>query len=208
MKNKNNNKKIVPFPKKMVQSQPSQDFINHTKDTFDFEKGFIIHQSKKIEVEKRNILGAFDMFLPKDFQIMDDELIRIKYPNYHSTNKIVFTTEDTTVNITFDIQNIFVTVGDLPVICKASSASILDFYSTANILEMRTNKEGNSTFSYLTCVIPSADYPIYNFTSYFCIHGYLIVGNCNCFHRDMHDWQILFKKILETVQPSKRKFYM
>ena len=190
MESKYIDEQIISLKMRINHLRTSPHLVEKQKDQFDFEKGLIVYQTKEIPVKKRKVLESFE--------VMDDALVRVKYPAFQSADRIVFTNEDTTVNIIFNIQGISENTDDLLEISKEFKKIISKVYPMID-LKAHINTKGNTDFSYITCITPSLDHPIYNLTFFFFIEDCFITGACNCFETDREDWEVIFLKLLETI---------
>lgn len=68
------------------------------------EKGYIIVKYEKLLLEEKSLYDdKIKIILPKDFDIMNDELLNSKYPSNEELD-YVYTSEDTTVNFNFSLE--------------------------------------------------------------------------------------------------------
>ena len=63
-----------------------------------------LDNGEKVETEYYNFEDAFFVKVPKDFKQMDEETIKVKYPNPNPPT-YVFTNEATTMNVAISITN-------------------------------------------------------------------------------------------------------
>ena len=197
--------KIIVFKNQIHQLRLQEEELEQLQDQFDFEKGWIVYQTKKMPVKKQTILNMFDMFLPKSFQVMNDTFVRIKYPALYNSDAVIFTNEDATADILFHIQGVPFIVENLPEICKIHCELLSQTHPTVKIIDVGTQTEGQTIFSYMMCVAPGTDHAIYNLVFCFCIQDCLITGACNCLAIERENWEVIFLKLLETITDLQMK---
>lgn len=192
-------KDIIKFKNQINQLILQAEELNILEEEFDFEKGFIVFHEQKIDVKKVKVKEWFEIFLPKDFHILTDDSVQLKYPAYQNPNKVIFTNEDTTINILFDFQEVNTIQEDIPEIRDEFSEMLLRLYPASKILKKDVIETYMNEIAYFSIITPTLEQPIFNYMFYFQVQDGLISGSCNCLETEQDYWEALFLKILETI---------
>jgi hypothetical protein len=153
-----------------------------------------------IELVTKSLLNdKVEMKVPKDFDIMKEEMLQLKYPSEQRPT-LVFTDEPGTINVALNhIQS------------KASQASIVlykdNFLKTfknvypsaewkgSGVLEVNGRKVG-----YLELVTPAIDTDIYNLMFFTDVEGRLLLCTFNCTKEKMAEWTPVGQQILHSLR--------
>lgn len=183
-------------------SQPEP--INPYAIENDIHNGYVIVKYKKLDIEEKKIMdGSLSMMLPSEFQIMDESLARAKYPDEDRPDYI-YTNEDTTVNLTFSLDNSGVIHDDeVEEVKDILKNQIKRLYPGTKIEDSKPIKTDEKNVSYFFFEIPLIDGNLFQLM-FFMEHKYqLIMGAFNCGIYQKKQWEPLILQMLKTLKEVK-----
>jgi len=146
---------------------------------------------------ERTILDKIKVLIPRDFKLMDDEMIALKYPSKKGFTFMAYTDEDATVNIAFEHTPNKAMLKDLPAIKQVLEGQFnqpgIDFQKS----EIR--KINDRDFIIIEMVTPAMDTPVYNLMFITSLEDRLLIGTFNCTVDKVQQWKSTAYQILNSV---------
>jgi len=146
---------------------------------------------------ERTILDKIKVLVPRDFNLMDDEMIELKYPSKKGSAFMAYTDEEATVNIAFEHTPNKAMVKDLPAIKQALEGQFnqpgIDFQKS----EIRKINGGD--FIIIEMVTPAMDTPVYNLMFITSLEDRLLIGTFNCTIDKLQQWEPTAYQVLNSV---------
>lgn len=154
-----------------------------------------------LEMEQKTLFNRLVIYLPNDFEKMSAENMKVKYPS-ETRPKIIFTSDDESVNIGFNILNQDEDVADEDI--SEYRDLMIYFYVQINpnvkMLDSGDFKiADNTTVAYYTFPNFAIGGQIYNVVSVLQIDKKVVVINMNCLKKDMDKYELMFQGILKTI---------
>jgi len=178
----------------------AQEFGRNTN----IQKGYIWLGGDKLLFSEREIIKKkLWMWLPNDFELLEKELRELKYPNENRPD-IIYTNDDTTINVSFSYPEKRLTDEQKNKICIATEQVMRLRYSDESILDTGAADIGENKMEYLIFVAPAMDALIYNHMYFLSLNERLLIGNCNCMMQDSEDWKELFKQMIASIRIAER----
>ncbi len=182
---------------KEVEAGEKEDYFNVEND---INKGYIIVKYQKLELEEKEVMdGKLKMCLPKNFELMPEELVSIKYPDEDGP-EYIYSDESSTVNITFSLEEGEVDASEVEEIRDITIKEIKRLYP-ANPIEdkalLQTEVGPIGTFSFQ---VPLVDDESYNLMFFMALSEGLLVGGFNCNGYDKKEWQPVVMQLLTTIK--------
>lgn len=167
----------------------------------DIHNGFIIVKYKKLEIEEKEILdGSLSMMLPAEFQIMDENLAKVKYPDEDRPDYI-YTNDDTTVNLTFSLDNSGeLDNNEVEEVKNLLAKQIKRLYPASKIEDSQTIDAEGKNISFFSFDIPLIDGNLYNLMFFMEHKKQLLMGSFNCSIYQKKQWKPLIRQMLMTVK--------
>ncbi|TCO68976.1 hypothetical protein [Marinisporobacter balticus] len=188
---------------KKIKESKSEDSKNIYNIENDIQDGFVIVKYKKLEVEERELLdGDILMFMPTEFEIMDEELAEIKYPGEDKPDYI-YTNEDTTVNLTFSIEEGEINNEEIEEVRDILAKQMQKLYPASKIEDSETLQLDEKSISYFSFDVPLLDGDLYNFMFFMEIKGELLMGTFNSSVYQKKEWKPILKQMLMTIKENK-----
>ncbi|WP_129599957.1 hypothetical protein [Anaerophilus nitritogenes] len=190
---------------KKIKESKSEDSKNIYNIKNNIQDGFVIVKYKKLEIEERELLdGEILMFIPKEFEIMDEELAEIKYPGGDKPDYI-YTNEDTTVNVTFSIEEGIINNEEIEEVKDILQKQMERLYPASKIEDSETIKVGEKSISYFSFDVPLLDGDVYNFMFFMEIKGQLLMGTFNSNVYQKKEWRPIIKQMIMTIKENPEK---
>ena len=169
------------------------------------EEGYVIIKDEKIKLEKKEIIkDLVTMLLPKNFEIMDKELAKIKYPN-ESRAEYIYTNEEGDINFTFSYFNDEVaTEKDIQKAKEVYKKLILKMNPSVKIGEDSILKSEEKNIYYFEFISPSLDVEIYNILFTINVDERLLLGTFNCTIEDKYALDKIAKTLIQSVEINNK----
>lgn len=166
-------------------------------------KGYFWMEGDKIPVKRRSIRDLFSMVLPKNFEIMKEKQIEMKYPSLSSKDDyMILTNDETTVNIVFLFSKLQLKEEEH----KAARDEILEIFKKLNpsITIEEVGEVGKEPeIAYFSYISPGLDSNLYNLSFIFSAKSIFIKGSFNCGEYEKDDWKDIIKQMIESIQPNE-----
>ncbi|MHC1748108.1 MAG: hypothetical protein AB9856_06945 [Cellulosilyticaceae bacterium] len=187
---------IIKFIKAQKQPQESIYTIENN-----IENGFVVVKYQQLMVEERVLLdGEISMCIPKDFEMMEEDLAEMKYPGEDKPDYI-YTNEDTTVNLTFSIDDDGeISDEEVVEVRDILAKEMKRIYPATTIEDMETIEANHKSISYFAFEVPLIDGNVYNFMFFMEVNDALLLGNFNCSVYEKKEWKIILKQMLTTLK--------
>ena len=163
---------------------------------FFISTGFLV----KPELEIKSLLNnKIELKIPKDFAIMSEELLKLKYPSERRPT-LVFSNDSGGINIALNLTS-----------NPANQESILpykdNFVQTFKSLHPKAiwKDHGVSLINgrkvgYLELITPAIDTDIYNLMFFTDLEGKLLLCSFNCTIKDIEEWKPIAKEIMNSLK--------
>lgn len=156
--------------------------------------------AKRVDLEKKSLLSnRIELKVPKEFQIMSEEMMNTKYPSDRKP-KLVYTNRSGGINVALNLtesqanQNLIIPYKDnLLETFKGIYPSAE--WKSSGVKEINGRKVG-----YLELVTPAIDTKIYNLIFFTDLDGKLLLCTFNCTINDMEDWIPTAKEIMNSLR--------
>jgi len=140
-------------------------------------------------------LGDFSIKIPKDFKIMKDEVVAVKYPSQNPPS-LVYTNEEGNINIAFNLNDVSMKESEIEEYVKMMEKSYLQIVDEVDVNFFERN---GHQIGVLKFVSPASDTDIYNHSLVFSVDGKLRVINFNCTEKYMEEWKEVGEFIATSI---------
>lgn len=167
------------------------------------EKGYIIVKYEKLLLEEKKLYeGKLKIILPKDFDLMSDDLLNSKYPSNEELD-YVYTSEDTTVNFNFSLEEGEVLNEEVEEIRDIILNEFRRMYPHSKmedikIIEKEDKKIG--TFSFIANVI---DGELFNKMYFIPLKMGLLILTFSCDIFQKKEWENILDDIILTIEEKE-----
>lgn len=200
-------KQVFPF-RKVTRISDTSTYKNKSVSKNDNVKNDIVI-SQKFDIVKqefktksyfitRNLLdNRLSMSLPNNFTIMDDGVVRLKYPRL-TKSSIVYSNSKSTVSIAIGLTEHQSTQAHLPEIKKTLDEQYSK--SLVQIISSSIEKINGIDFIKMEFMSSAVDGAIYNLMFITSVENRLIVGTFNCTEPLRNEWESKGKKMINSVK--------
>ncbi|MGN9170819.1 hypothetical protein [Paenibacillus polymyxa] len=153
-----------------------------------------------IPLELRVILdGQVEVSVPKSFSLMPLEQTKFKYPSVHRP-EVIYTSEDGTVNITFNRTESTLVDEELPDFVEQMADTLRAVQPIRNWLgtQVIVNHSGLS-IGVIRFVAAGVDTNLYNEILLFTHAGQVMMGTFNCMESDMEVWLPVAENTVQSL---------
>lgn len=146
----------------------------------------------KAQVQELELISLFDNKLeikvPVDFEIMSDELLKLKYPlNRRPT--LVYTNESAAVNVAFNLTANPANQELLHTYKSTFITTFSSFYPDAEWIDNGIKTVNNQDVVYLELITQAVDNDIYNLIFFTNLDGKLLLCTFNCSKEKVTNWK-------------------
>lgn len=169
----------------------------------DINNGYAIICYDKIDFIYKSIDNyKFSMLIPENFKIMDEELAEIKYPGADKP-EIIYTNEETTINLTFNLLDDNTSNDDIEPIKNEMVRHMKRLYPASEFYDDETiqTSEGKNV-SYFSFNVMLVDNEILNIMFFMEFEKKLIMGGFNCLIYQKNEWSPIIKQMLCSVKEN------
>jgi hypothetical protein len=153
-----------------------------------------------IELETKTLLnGKINLKIPKNFDIMSEEMLKLKYPSERRPT-LVYTNESGEINVALNLtqnkanQNIIAAYKDNFV------QSFKNSYPTATWKDKNIKEINGRKVGYLELITPAIDTEIYNLMFFTDLDGKLLLCSFNCTKKNIAEWSVVAKEIMNSLK--------
>ena len=139
--------------------------------------------------------GPFAVKIPKDFELMSEENLKIKYP-LENRPKLVYTNDDFSINVAYSVQENSLSNDDI----SATIDSMNELYGKLfTVLESGVFVIEGRNIGYMKFITPAIDSNIYNHFLVMSIDGKLTLISFNCIEKYREEWEKVGDFILDSI---------
>lgn len=159
------------------------------------EMTFTTNKGNVIKTEYKD-LGNFSVKIPKDFEVMSDELLKIKYP-YGNVPKKAYSNEDASISIVYNLDRTSLNGNKLSSYIESLKLSFSKMGYIYYYFPHKVNGNEIHTFSFNSQAI---DTTIYNYMAFFEVDGELVIFSFNCTSNYQAEWSSVAEYIVKSIK--------
>lgn len=140
--------------------------------------------------------GKITAVMPESFDVMSDDMRRMKYPI--NSPRYIYTTPDSTVNLNVNFNG---TLKDEDVFAfgKQMLGVLKNTFPTGKFGEAKLITSGKNIY-FIDFITAALDQPIYNAMFFFSLEGKQGIGSWNCLGKDRWFWAPIFEHAVKTME--------
>ena len=155
--------------------------------------------AQTIELVKKDILGGkVEILLPKEFGIMSEEMMKVKYPSDRRPT-LVYTDEPGTINVAFNHSASQVTQEQIETFKDSFVGMFKNLYPSAEWKSSGVKVINGRKVGYLELITPAVDTKIYNLLFFTDLDSRLLICTFNCVEAEQVRWTDPAQKILNSL---------
>lgn len=180
------------------QQKNEENLFNHVNNIDD---GYVIIQYEKLKLSKRELVdGKITMTFPEEFQDMDDEAIKVKYPE-EDRPRYIYCNQETTVSFNFNIEEEQVKNEEIEEVKDILKRQIMRLYSISKAeMDELIQTEQGKTVGVFAIEIPVLDGTLFQISYFMSTKGGLLIGGFNCDADEKKEWSPVVKQLLTTIE--------
>ncbi|MGE7950000.1 hypothetical protein [Lysinibacillus sp. NPDC093688] len=169
------------------------DIVKAIKD------GQLMIEDETIEFKEMSFYeGKIRMCMPAAFDVMEPELMDIKYPSSRRPDYI-YTSESTSINVTLKIMEQQVKEEELEDFTEAMRNILQKTQPTTKMLDIGMNEINGLQIGYFDFISPALDNKIYNLMFLFIVGENVTMGSVNCLKKEMDIWKPIAYGMMESI---------
>ncbi|MGA3599093.1 hypothetical protein [Lysinibacillus agricola] len=171
----------------------------HTDIVKAIKEGQLLIEDETIEfIEMSFYEGQIKMCIPTTFDVMEQELMDIKYPSSRRP-EYIYTSESTSINVTLKIMEQQIQAEELEDFTETMMTILQKTQPTAKMLDIGMNEVNGVQIGYFDFITPALDNKIYNLMFLFIVGKNVTMGSINCLKKEMDIWKPIAYGMMETI---------
>ncbi|WP_334214662.1 hypothetical protein [Salinimicrobium catena] len=160
----------------------------------------LVSATVNIELEKRSLLNnRLELKIPKDFQIMSEEMLNTKYPSANRP-KMVYTNKTGGINVALNLTESQASQSQIDSYKDYLVQTFESVYPSAEWKSSGVTTINGRKIGYLELVTPAIDAEIYNLIFFTDLDGKLLLCTFNCTVDSMNEWSPAAKEIMHSLR--------
>lgn len=166
----------------------------------DIEKGYIIVKYEKLLLEEKNLYeDKLKIILPKDFDLMNDDLLNSKYPSNEELD-YVYTSEDTTVNFNFSLEEGEILNEEVEEIRDIILNEFTRMYPHSEMEDIKIIEKENKKIGTFSFVVNVIDGELFNKMYFIPLKMGLLILTFSCDIFQKKEWENILDDIILTIE--------
>nr|WP_317358929.1 hypothetical protein [uncultured Tyzzerella sp.] len=169
----------------------------------DIEKGYIIVKYEKLLLEEKNLYeDKLKIILPKDFDLMNDDLLNSKYPSNEELD-YVYTSEDTTVNFNFSLEEGEILNEEVEEIRDIILNEFTRMYPHSEMEDIKIIEKENKKIGTFSFVVNVIDGELFNKMYFIPLKMGLLILTFSCDIFQKKEWENILDDIILTIEEKE-----
>jgi hypothetical protein len=153
-----------------------------------------------IDLENKLLLkGKVELKIPKYFNIMSEELMKLKYPSDRRPT-LVYSNESGGINVGLNLTQNQASQQQISAYKDNFVQTFKKVYPSAAWKDSGVRIINGRKVGYLELITPAADTDIYNLMFFTDMNGKLLLCTFNCTKKDMNEWAPTAKEIMNSLK--------
>lgn len=160
---------------------------------FETSEGKVVLEEVSLFSDKVEIL------LPKDFDLMSEELAKLKYPSDRRPT-LIYTNEAASTNVTFNYLESKASSDDIDHYKDYFIDVFKNMYPSAEWYDDGIIQLDEKNIGYMEVLTPAIDTEVYNLIFFTDLDGKLLMVTVNCVKEQIDDWKPIAKAIMNSIK--------
>ncbi len=143
--------------------------------------------------------GRVAMLVPEDFELMGEEMMRLKYPSERRPT-VVLTNPRGSVNVALNHTQDALPAAEIEQVHEFMDNMFRNVYPSASWNRSEVTSREGRQFFLLDLVTPAVDTKIRNMITGTSVDGRLLLVTFNCTQELEEEWAALGRKIIESIR--------
>ena len=155
---------------------------------------------KTIDLEIKSLLNdKVELKIPKDFDIMSEELMKLKYPSDRRPT-LVYSNESGGINVALNLTQNQASQQLIPAYKDNLVKTFKNLYLSSEWKDSGIKTINGKEVGYLELVTPAIDTEIYNLIFFTDLDGKLLLCTFNCTKKSIDQWTPTAKEIMNSLK--------
>ena len=154
----------------------------------------------EIDLQTKLLLNEkVELKVPKDFEIMNDEMMKLKYPSERRPT-LVYTNKSGGINVALNLTK---NKANQDLIAPYKDNFVTTFknmYPSAEWKESGVKEINGRKVGFLELITPAIDTKIYNLMFFTDLDGQLLLCTFNCTEKSIKEWEPTAKEIMKSLK--------
>jgi hypothetical protein len=153
------------------------------------------------KLETKTILNnRIEIKLPKEFQVMSEDMAKLKYPAERRPT-LIYTNESGRINVAFNLTNNKASQELIESYRENIVKGFKNIYPSADWKGSGVKMIKGKKYGFMELITPTIDTQIYNLIFFTDLDGKLLLCTFNCTKEDIKDnWEITAKEIMNSTK--------
>lgn len=153
-----------------------------------------------IDLEIKSLLNnKVELKIPKDFDTMSEELMKLKYPSERRPT-LVYSNESGGINVALNLTQHQASQQMIPVYKDNFVQTFKKLYPSAEWKDSGVKTINGKKVGYLELVTPAIDTEVYNLVFFTDLDGQLLLCTFNCTKKSIEEWTPTAKEIMNSLK--------
>ncbi len=153
-----------------------------------------------IDMETKSLLNdKLELKMPKDFDRMSEELMKLKYPSERRPT-LVYSNESGGINVAINLTQNQANQQMIPAYKDNFVQTFKNLYPSAEWKDSDVKTINGKKVGYLELVTPAIDTEIYNLIFFTDLDGKLLLCTFNCTKESIVEWTPAAKEIMNSMK--------
>ncbi len=153
-----------------------------------------------LDLETKSLLNnKVELKIPKDFVIMPEELMKLKYPSERRPT-LVYSNETGGINVALNLTQNKASSKLIPSYKDNFVQTFKNLYPSAEWKDSGVMTINGKEVGYLELVTPAIDTEIYNLVFFTDLDGKLLLCTFNCTKKSINEWTPIAKEIMNSLK--------
>lgn len=153
----------------------------------------------KIALETKSLLNdKVELKIPEDFDIMSEDLMKIKYPSENRPN-LVYSNESGGINVALSLTQNKASQESIPTLVETFVSTFKSVYPSADWKGSGVKSINGRDVGYIELITPAIDTEIYNLMFFTDLDGKLLICTFNCTKKSIAEWKSTAKEIMNSL---------
>jgi hypothetical protein len=153
-----------------------------------------------VDLETKSLLNdRVELKIPKDFDIMPEELMKMKYPSERRPT-LVYSNESGGINVALNLTQSQTNQELIPAYKENLVNTFKNAYPSAEWKDSGVRTINGRKVGYLELVTPAIDTEIYNLMFFTDLDGKLLLCTFNCTKKSIDEWTPTAKEIMNSLK--------
>jgi hypothetical protein len=153
-----------------------------------------------IDLESKLLFNdKVEINIPKDFEIMSEELMKVKYPSERRPT-LVYSNESGGINVAFNLTQNQANQKLIPAYKDNLVQTLKNTYPSAEWKDSGVKTINGRDIGYLELLTPALDTAIYNLMFFTDLEGKLLLCTFNCTKKNINEWEPVAKIIMNSLK--------